>query len=88
MMTEAKYKLGDIVCVLVDCPFGVESENTTKGMVGIITQLEFFDSDSEWDYWISDEGDEWVFGETEIRLATDAEKHAKLKKLLEKFGRR
>lgn len=87
MTTEAKYSLGDIICVLADCPSGAESENT-EGMIGIVTRTKFIDSANEWDYWISDEGDEWVFGETEIRLATDAEKHAKLKELLEKFGKR
>lgn len=73
------FRRGDIVVVTVEHPDGVKT--VTKGNIGIITEIESeFGSDYTVHTWSSD----YVYGEDQLRLATQEEKNRKLVDLMMK----
>lgn len=71
---------GDIVVVTVDHPDG--SETITKGDMGIITEKEVLGL--EIDYTVHTWNSDYIYGEDQIRLATQEEKNRKLIDLMMK----
>ena len=82
------YKVGDIVTRTTDHPkphYIFEKELSDKGKVGVITEIApDKDDDSILFYRLSDN---YLYDETEIRLATEYEIRAALRHTMENYGR-
>ena len=76
-------KIGDIVTIKVDYPYGVEERWKVKDETGVI--IDFQEDPEEWCVATGNpESDGWWFTEDELRQATDEEIKARLRFVLMK----
>lgn len=74
-------KIGDVVTIIVDTPYGVEENYRVKNETGVV--VDFEEDTEQWEIATGNpETDGWWFTEDELRPATAKEIEARLRFVL------